>query len=163
MSQGALDWPLLMQALESYTGSYEKFNCLDDFRLAAVAQQFMAKVYFERLKWKNFDDRADADQCLQHLKTAEFLRSRTRLGIAPVHGVQSIQSKQLLRREQMLNDCNSMAISICLAQKRFETAWDWIQLSKSRSLSDMLAIGLLMPQYLRERIDSTEMANELLE
>ena len=27
----------------------------------------------------------------------------------------------------------------------------------------MLAIGLLMPQYLRERIDSTEMANELLE
>jgi len=68
----------------------------------------------------------------------------------------------MLRATEFEQDCYAEAITICFDQKRFASAWNWIQRNKARILSDMLRVGVVIPEYLRVKIEGTEEMAQLL-
>ena len=160
-NEGFLDWQQLVVAFQNFENSCIFFEDQGNLSQAARCQFFMGDIWSKQLEFAETGKENSVNRCLHYLSTAAALRDRIRLEISARPGPQSIRNKQLLRASD--SEITDKAISVCFNQNRFDSAWDWIQMSKARTLSDMLGVGLVIPGYLREKIDASEAMLQLLE
>jgi tetratricopeptide (TPR) repeat protein len=162
VAQGFFDWQLLATAKQVFGSANDMFEDLGNFVHADLTQYYLGIICSNRLKFIDPSDTSVADECLGHLAAAISLRDRKRLEISDLANPQSIRYKQILRATEFEQDCYAEAIAICFDQKRFPSAWNWIQRNKARVLSDMLRVGVVIPEYLRVKIEGTEEMARLL-
>ena len=134
---------LFMKAEQHLSAAAEKYRQLRAYPSAAGAEQARVYCLNTALGWSRFnmDDFGHCltDQILRSLENAAFLSTQRRLEM-PGYGQdpQSVIAKQHIRVEHK-NVCDS-AIIHCLGISRFEAAWNWVQQSKARSVTDMFEL-----------------------
>lgn len=98
---------------------------------------------------------------LEHLKKAASLLDMTRHESFVLPTLQSLRSKQYMRGEFMEQSVHKMAIRLCRELDLLEDCWNWIQMNKARSLSDLMGMSAIIPSYLLEKIRADPEALEL--
>ena len=151
------------QAYENFEAAYEIFHSIGLLPNAADCQCKMATIRRQKLIYVLDPHPNVVDLCLEHLVKAEQLRDQFRPGLLALLEPQSLHSKQLLRETPAQREIYKTAIPICFNRKRFDKARKWVQKSKVRSLSDLIELGFVIPGYLLEKIEKTEVGKLLLQ
>ena len=154
----------LNAALNRFKLSFDMFEILGAFDPAASAQFYIAHAWELARRYVLAGparDQISAD-CLQSLKKAEMLRETIRLDLSVLSGPEAIRRKQLFSASHLNQNIFRTALLVTCQQGMYSAAWDWIQMFKARSLSDLLGIGCLIPEHLSEQIRDNDELNRLL-
>jgi CHAT domain-containing protein len=158
VKDGVMDADHLISALENFTSAITMFQDQGNWDQIATSYYYKGVVWSYHLEYVDASSKDIANECLGCFAEAFFIRQRIRSEVTA--GPKSMRNKQLLRSND--SQISDKAIKLCFNQGRYDLAWNWIQMSKGRTLSDMLAVGFIIPGYLREKIGSTEEMAQLL-
>lgn len=151
-------------AWNRFNVAIDMFEILGAFDPAASAQFYIAHAW--ELARSHFFPGPDRDKvsmnCLESLKKAEMLRGRIRLDLSVLSGPEAIRRKQLFSASEINQKVFHTALLVTYQQRMYSAAWDWIQMFKARSLSDLLGIGCLIPEHLSEQFRDNEELTQLL-
>ena len=144
--------------------AFDMFEILGTLDPAASAQFYIAHCW--ELGRKYVFPGPDRDEmsreCLESLQKAEMLRETIRLDLSILSGPEAIRRKQLFSASDLNQNIFRTALLVTYQQGMYSAAWDWIQMFKARSLSDLLGLGCLIPEHLSEQFRGKEELSRLL-
>ena len=151
-------------AWNRFSVAIDMFEILGAFEPASSAQFYIAHAWDLARSYLFPGPERDriASNCLESLKKAEMLRGRIRLDLSVLAGPAAIRRKQLFSASDINQKIFLTAFSVTYQQGIYSAAWDWIQIFKARSLSDLLGIGCLIPKHLSEKFRDNKELNQLL-
>jgi hypothetical protein len=149
----------LDNALKQFTCAQEAFVGIDATFQIGIANYWIAFTQYEAWCYGWISGKAVLDSIL----TAEIYMDRQRNEISVLHGLSAIQSKQRLSTDKHTRDMYRFALQICIKEEDMSCAWQWVQKTKARSLSDLLGLGMLVPQALRTLIAENPAAQSMFQ
>lgn len=100
-------------------------------------------------------------ECAKWLELAKDLLDQERRELSTIGTQQAVTAKQAVRRSIHAESLFKNAIRYSFLTNDLPTLWRWVQEAKARSISDLLALGINIPQTLRHCIDEHERASIL--
>jgi CHAT domain-containing protein len=145
--------------------AYEMVSiALDAFRLADATQFTITASY-----WQSFflyeawlHGWLDAHPVLNALEEAERAATDERMELSILGGLKALEKKRGISASPKIRDIYNRALLICVRKNLVAEAWKWIQLAKARSLSDILGLGVLMPEYIKSEAMEEKNLKDLL-
>ena len=150
---------LLNSALQYYSMAVKAFESIKQITEVAKYRHREAKALYEA--WGL--DSVSSDVVLQKLLEAQRGSDRVREEISALGGLNAIANKRRLASESLVRAGYEIAMDICTQEKMAGEAWQWAQKAKARSLCDILALGVLVPQELLKQIHESKEAQPLFE
>lgn len=114
-------------------------------------------------RWLGYRTVSPSDEVLKWLDVVEKLADEERHDLSALESKQAVLAKQGLRRENDIRALYDIAINLHMMLEDGKGLWNWIQKSKARSLSDMLGLGINLPENLKKRVDEDPKARAMLE
>ncbi len=149
----------LMTALNMYKVVLDSAERLGLVFLCKSAAYWVAKCHFQQ--WER--ERCSHDLLLDSLLSAERFTDKYRLELSVLHGIQAVITKRNISSDAEVRNIYQFAIQACYRRQTLRDAWKWAQKSKARSLSDILGLGILIPQELADRINGQESTRKLFQ
>ncbi|KAL2211268.1 hypothetical protein CC79DRAFT_1317422 [Sarocladium strictum] len=149
----------LEKALELTSIALECFRVLEVTTMVSLAAYWCG--FYTNVAWEH--GLATADNLLQQLAVAEKAKNEERVDIAIFGGVDALNRKRRLRGEAKTQEVYDTAQRVCIRTDLPQELWQWTQSSKARSLSDLLGLGILVPDHLMRRIEQNEASRTLFE
>ncbi|GME60238.1 hypothetical protein BR93DRAFT_208319 [Neofusicoccum parvum] len=103
--------------------------------------------------WFGLSTTSPMQMTLKYVEEAETLATIERCDMAALKPERAVLAKQALRRDDNAQAVYDVAIQVHNHVEDYENTWNWIQRSKARSVSDMLALGVNLPADLVSEID----------
>lgn len=75
----------------------------------------------------------------------------------------SILAKQNLRKRAEFSELYDIGVKVCASIADSTPLWDWVQTTKSRGVSDLLALGIILPASISSAIDENADLRRLTE
>ncbi|RMZ88482.1 hypothetical protein DV736_g4285, partial [Chaetothyriales sp. CBS 134916] len=94
-----------------------------------------------------------SDVVLRELMELKKLCNDERSELSILGGLDAIETKRSMASQLVVRDMNEMAITVCITKPLKTELWEWVQEAKARSVSDLMGLGILLPQKLRQRIN----------
>ncbi|RYO77356.1 hypothetical protein DL766_007612 [Monosporascus sp. MC13-8B] len=140
----------LSAAIERYASAQDYFWKIDHMDgVARCSLELLRRAY---AGWTT--GWIQTDEMLKVMGNAETANNRIRDDMSIKGGLSVVLEKQRLRQDDQLQLTYLIAIELCMAEKATDMLWEWIQRSKARSVSDMMGLGILIPQDLIQEIES---------
>lgn len=76
---------------------------------------------------------------------------------------QSILAKQNLRKRAEFAELYDIGVKVCVSISDTTPLWDWVQTTKSRGVSDLLALGIVLPASITNSINENPALLQLIE
>lgn len=124
-----------------------------------VARHALTRIHVECWEFHG----ADANHIFQSLEAFDTAANILRKELSALGGLPALLQKQKFASGKEVADAYSWAAGISLRENRHKDLWIWSQRRKARSLSDMLGLGVLVPESVRKSISATEGAQELFD
>ncbi|KAL5084171.1 hypothetical protein Trisim1_012247 [Trichoderma cf. simile WF8] len=99
---------------------------------------------------------------MDELQKTETICNDMRRSVIPIEGLTSLMNKRLLVAKDSSLKIYNLGLRIALRLNDPAESWTWLQKGKSRAFSDSLGAKLLIPQKLLQRINSDQIACDLL-
>lgn len=99
---------------------------------------------------------------MDELQKTETICDDMRRSVIPIEDLTSLMNKRLLVAKDSSLKIYNLGVRIALRLNDPAEAWTWLQKGKSRAFSDSLGAKLLVPQRLLQRINSDQIAYNLL-
>ncbi|KAM6482450.1 CHAT domain-containing protein [Trichoderma sp. SZMC 28011] len=99
---------------------------------------------------------------MDELQKTETICDDMRRSVIPIEGLASLMNKRLLVAKDSSLKIYNLGVRIALRLNDPAEAWTWLQKGKSRAFSDSLGANLLIPQKLLQKINSDQIACDLL-
>lgn len=99
---------------------------------------------------------------MDELQKTETICDDMRQSVIPIEGLTSLMNKRLLVAKDSSLKIYNLGVRIALRLNDSAAAWTWLQKGKSRAFSDSLGAKLLVPEKLLQRINSDQIACDLL-
>lgn len=132
--------------------------------MGTTAQVAECKYWIALLRYeRRIQGWATSNEVLHHLLDAEAAFDALRIEISVSSGLSAVKDKQALSKQKHVRDIYRFAFQVCILDQDAAGAWQWVQKSKARSLSDTLGLGCLIPDSLLSRIKSEDRTKELHE
>lgn len=149
-------------ALAAFRNAYEISENLGITKYCIVATHGIAWSLWLTRILDNFPPELDIELLSCFLKMEKWVDLR-RNELSTLRTLDSIRTKQQLSSHKHVRDMYSMSLEACVRLGRFEEGWYWIQKSKARSVSDLLGLGLKVPEYVTADLRDSPIAMSLLE
>ncbi|KAH7308575.1 CHAT domain-containing protein [Stachybotrys elegans] len=149
----------LDKALELTCIALDCFRVLDVTNMVSLAAYWCG--FYTYIAWEY--GLATAENLLQQLAVAEKAKNEERVDIVIFGGVDALNRKRQLRGEAKTQEVYDMAQRVCIRRGLTEELWQWTQKSKARSLSDLLGLGVLVPDHLMSDIEQNPASRALFE
>jgi hypothetical protein len=149
----------LDNAMKHFTCAHEAFVAIDASFQIGIANYWIALIQYEA--WCQGWMRGT--EVLESITNAENYMDRQRNEVSVLQGLSAIESKQRLSTDKHTRNMYRFALQICLKEGDIKSAWQWVQNAKARSLSDLLGLGLLVPQSIRTSIQENAAARSLFQ
>lgn len=149
----------LNTALELTSIALDCFGALDVTGMVSLAAYWCG--FYTYVAWEY--GMTTAETSLQQLNIAEEAKNKERVDLIIFGGLDALRSKQRLRGEAKTQEIYDMARRVCIRKNLIKELWHWIQMSKARSLSDLLGLGILVPDRLMRDIEENPAAKALFE
>jgi CHAT domain-containing protein len=138
---------------------------LEAFQLADATQFIITATYWQSfflykawlLGW------LDELTVLNALDQAERAVTDERMDLSILGGLKALEKKREMNASPQMRNIYTQALFICVRNDRVTEIWKWIQLSKARSLSDILGLGVLVPEYIKSKAMEEKILRDLLE
>lgn len=154
----------LCDARDNFLRASEIFGSIGRSELVISGQMMLAAIQSDLAKLVS---ETEANECfvqgLKHLEIAAATLDTKRQDISILPNLQALQNKQCLALRVSHRNIYNKAILICFEARLWGGAWEWIQSSKARSLSDLLGMGSIIPSFLQDQISENRELQELLE
>lgn len=105
-------------------------------------------------KWLGFGTANSMDTLMKFIEESERLATIERNDMAALDPERAVLGKQALRKDAAAQTVYDIAIQAYARMNDNENVWNWIQRSKARSVSDMLALGINLPADLSAQVDA---------
>lgn len=149
-------------ALAAFRSAYEIFESLGITESCIVAMHGIAWSLWLVHIFDGFPPELDLELLSYFLKMEKWTDLR-RDELSTLQTLDSIRRKQQLSSRKNMRDMYSMSLEACVRLKRFDEAWYWVQKSKARSVSDLLGLGIKIPESLMADLRDNPTAVSLLE
>lgn len=138
----------LDNALTQFTYAQEAFVAIDSPYQVGIANYWIAMIQYEvwRYGW------ISGKEVLSGITKAVNYVDRQRNEVSVMQGLSAIQTKQRFSTNENTRDMYKCALEVCIKEGDMRSSWQWVQNAKARSLSDLLGLGMLVPQALRTSI-----------
>ncbi|GAB7347478.1 hypothetical protein MBLNU459_g4389t1 [Dothideomycetes sp. NU459] len=138
----------LTSALSLWQSALDAFKAIDATGQIGEANYWVSFAYFERyrLGW------CSSEVALAHITAATQSTDRRRSEITSLDSPNGVRIKQDISSSEHTRRLYEFTLKILLQENDLEGTWMCIQKMKARSLSDLLGLGVLIPQDLVERI-----------
>ena len=103
------------------------------------------------------------EETIKYLNQGEALADEQRNDLSALNTKQAIIAKQALRNTKNSVIFYDLAIRINMLAENVEGVWHWLQKAKARSVSDLLGLGIHIPENLKADIDANPKARIMLE
>lgn len=77
--------------------------------------------------------------------------------------MEALQQKQALALDDKCRRIYNMAQELCLAENMPQACWAWVQKGKARSVADILGLGIIIPESVRQIVRKSPAAWMLIE
>jgi tetratricopeptide (TPR) repeat protein len=104
-----------------------------------------------------------AETLSDSLRSAERFVDQQRQEVSILSGIEAVSTKRRLSSDEHVRNIYRFAIDVFHRRDDWQEAWQWVQKSKARSLSDLLGLGALVPQSLIDRIQEQKTTRDLYE
>lgn len=149
-------------ALDAFRSAYEIFESLGITEFCIVAMHGIAWSLWLACIFDTFPPELDLELLSYFLKMEKWADLR-RDELSTLHTLDSIRTKQQLSSRKNLRDMYSISLEACVRLGRFDEGWYWVQKSKARSVSDLLGLGIKIPESLMAVLRDDPTAVSLLE
>ncbi|KEY71759.1 hypothetical protein S7711_02983 [Stachybotrys chartarum IBT 7711] len=149
----------LNTALELTSIALDCFRVLDVTGMVSLAAYWCG--FYTYVAWEY--GMTTAETSLQQLSVAEEAKNEERVDLVIFGGLDALRRKQRLRGEAKTQEIYDMARRVCIRRDLDKELWQWTQKSKARSLSDLLGLGILVPERLIRDIEENPAAKALFE
>ena len=102
----------------------------------------------------------EVEKCL---KSLESMVDAQRHDLSALHNEQALLAKQSLRSNDDALAILDVSITVYGTENDIQSVWNTIQKSKARSVSDLLGLGVNIPQWLQNAIDTDSEAKILFQ
>ena len=137
-------------ALDSAIGLEMKFLIRENAYWVALCQ-------YEQ--WKK--GKCSSEKVLDSLLSAEGYTDQHRNELSILQGMETVVTKRQLSSGKHVRDIYRFGIQVCRSSGEWEDAWNWVQRSKARSLSDTIGLGVYLPRTMVDKIEEQEVTNKL--
>jgi hypothetical protein len=149
----------LDNSLKQFTCAQEAFVAIDATFQIGIANYWIALTLYEAWCYGWISGKEVLDSIIK----AENYMYRQRNEVTVMQGLSAIESKQRLSTDKHTRDIYRLALQICIKEGDVRNSWQWVQNAKARSLSDLLGLGMLIPQALRTSIEENPAARSLFQ
>lgn len=149
----------LENALKYFTCAQEAFVAIDATFQVGIANYWIARTQHEAWCYGWISGK----EVLGSITKAENYMDRQKNEVSVLQGLRAIQSKQRFSTDENTRDMYKFALQICIKEGDMRSSWQWVQNTKARSLSDLLGLGMLVPQALRNSIAENPAAQSLFQ
>lgn len=149
-------------ALVAFRNAYEIFKNSGNVELCVSAMHGISKTLWLTSSPGNcpLEQNLELLSCfLEMEKWADLRRNE----LSTLRTLDAIRAKQRLSSHGDLRDMYSMSLGVCIQLNRSEEGWYWIQKAKARSVSDLLGLGIKIPESLMVGLRDDPVAISLLE
>lgn len=154
--------PAAELALTAFRSAYEIFESSGITESCIVAMHGIAwSLWLARIVG-TFPPELDLELLSYFLKMEKWVDLR-RDELSTLQTLDSIRTKQQLSSQKNLRDMYSMSLDACLRLRQLDEGWYWVQKSKARSVSDLLGLGIKIPESLMAELRDNPTAMSLLE
>lgn len=115
------------------------------------------------LSWLGFKKNSPFRETIRVLKSLEMMVDRQRHDLVALPTERAVLAKQSLRKSDDVRAMVESAITIYAMENDITSVWEAVQKSKSRSVSDLLGLGINIPQHLMKRVNEDPEAALLIE
>lgn len=155
-------YPAVEIALAAFRGAYEIYENLGITESCIIAMHGVAWSLWLAHTLDKCPPEIDPELLSCFLKMEKWADLR-RDELSTLRTLDSIRTKQQLSSQKSLRDMYSMSLAACIRLGRFDEAWHWIQKAKARSVSDLLGLGIKIPESLMADLRDNPIAISLLE
>lgn len=149
-------------ALAGFRNAYEIFESLGITEYCIIAMHGISWSLWLTRILDNSPPELDIELLSCFLEMEKWVDLR-RNELSTLGTLDSIRTKQQLSSHNHLRDMYSMSLEACVRLGRLDEGWYWIQKSKARSVSDLLGLGIKIPEYLTADLGDNQIAMSLLE
>ncbi|KAI6786017.1 uncharacterized protein J7T54_006356 [Emericellopsis cladophorae] len=157
--QKSTDFHRLTDAYNLADIAHEAFQNLDVTEMASPAAYWCA--FYGYVAWSH--GRATSDFVLRQLSVAEKAKNDECVDLSILGGFDAMARRQQRGVDEKVQRIHDMARQVCLRENLLEELWSWTQKSKARGLSDLLALGVLVPEHLRVAIEHDPTTKDMFE
>lgn len=93
---------------------------------------------------------------VKYLLEVDALTNVERNDLSALKNERSILAKQNLRKRPEFSELYDIAIKVCASIPDTTPLWSWVQTAKSRGVSDLLALGIILPEAITKAINEDE-------
>lgn len=90
---------------------------------------------------------------IKYLVEVDSQTNVERNDLSALKNEQSILAKQNLRKRAEFSELYDIGVKVCAAIADSTPLWDWVQTTKSRGVSDLLALGIILPASISSAIN----------
>lgn len=102
-------------------------------------------------------------EAIRWMEEANKLIAMERSDLSALGRLRAVLAKQFLTSSDMAQRLHAKAITFYSARGDWEGAWRWVQRSKARGVTEMLALGIKLPHDLSAHIESDQVAKTMVE
>lgn len=155
-------YPAVEVALAAFRGAYEIYENLGITESCIIAMHGVAWSLWLARTLDICPPELDPELLSCFLKMEKWADLR-RDELSTLRTLDSIRTKQQLSSQKSLRNMYSMSLEACIRLGRFDEGWHWIQKAKARSVSDLLGLGIKIPESLMADLRDNPIAISLLE
>jgi hypothetical protein len=150
---------ILQNCYDRFIAARDAFKKLGVLYQHSAATYWIALVIFEG--WAR--GWVTKEVILSALLESEKLFDQQRSEISILKALEAIEAKQRMASDDHVRNLYRFAARVCLKEIMTEELWEWVQKMKARSLSDLLGLGVLVPEALTSKINSDSAARDVFE
>ncbi|KAI9774563.1 MAG: hypothetical protein M1840_002812 [Geoglossum simile] len=159
MWQKKRDVSLLIRAATQCETAIVAHEAISSTLQIANSRYWLCFILFEL--WRS--NGLSAEFLLDHLELADKIRDQMRLETSAIGGIGALLQKQSMSSGREITEIYRWAMVTSVSIGAYETLWCWCQRRKARSICDMLGLGVIIPESLRQAIAENAETQELFD
>ncbi len=149
----------LERAFELFSSAHDSFRTTATIKMISTSTYWCSLILYTGWS-KGWTSTVTA---LNALLGAETAKTEERIEKSILGGWQALALKQKTSASEEVKSTYDRALNICLSAELPIDLWEWIQKAKTRNLSDLLGLGILVPYELKRAILENGKTKELFE
>ena len=153
----------LMDAQNEFEIAYDAYENMAQTTQCISTSYFAALCWFVAWNRLGRGNSAIMEKSLDAMLRVEKWMDYRRQELSAMSTMEALQQKQALALDDKCRKTYSMAQQLCLAENMPQECWAWVQKGKARSVADLLGLGIIIPESVRQMARKNPAAWVLIE
>ena len=153
----------LIDAQNEFEIACDAYKTMGQTTECISASFYTALCSFVTWSWCGRGNSTITEKSLEAILRVEKWMDYRRQELSAMSTMEALQQKQALALDDKCRKTYSMAQQLCMAENRLQDCWAWVQKGKAHSVADLLGLGIIIPESVRQAARKIPAAWMLLE